>query len=167
MSPKPGVPKVNDGVTRLQTERQTPLRSLVLKLIDRPMFIGERLNFRTTFSERHFRRIPRREMMKIRRNGVTRNVRPSRIVQIFINNIREKARERERGGERERECVLPHFLKVRLRFVYAAWPDPWRASRSARNESSCPRLSRFPFITSPNICLHFLRHSKQRYVVMI
>lgn len=42
-SPESIVPKVNDDVTRLQTERRTP--PLVLKLIDRPMFIGERPNF--------------------------------------------------------------------------------------------------------------------------
>lgn len=64
------------------------------------MFIGERPNFRTTFSGRHFRRIPRGEMMEIRRNGVMRNVRPSRIVQIFINNVREK-----RTRARKRVCI--------------------------------------------------------------
>lgn len=131
------------------------------------MFIGERPNFRTTFSERHFPRIPRREMMEIWRNGVTRNVRPSRIVQIFINIVREKGTERGREGERKRENVYVVALfesSSSLRLYRLAGSC---SSRSARNESSCPWLSRFPFITSPNICLHFLRHSKQRYVVMI
>lgn len=66
----PGSPKVNDDVTRLQTERRD---SLVLKLIDRPMFIGERPNFWTAFLwiERRFPRTPRREMKEIRRDGVT------------------------------------------------------------------------------------------------
>lgn len=61
------------------------------------------------------------------------NVRPSRIVQIFINNVREKGTVRGmrrrgggRGGEREgeRNVYVALSLKVHLRFVYAAWPDP-------------------------------------------